>query len=419
MITNLQTIWTAICTAGTYEAQNTWHRNRLQTMNTVYAYVTLMVAIFTCFAMWVDGGTNMFITAMGFISLSSGLIYANHRKYYRTALWLHFLLSGMPALVCSFLIEFGAGFYFYLFTAPISILLFVDRSNKIDRYGAILYYTLMFILALWFHLGNYELRVTDVPNLYFLVINFIFTTIFIAILGLTFVRLNEAHVIESKDKNKILERQRNEIIFANTNLIEKNEEIGGLVKVLNDKVKNNLQIIGFFTELDALAPPTDIIANLFLLQKSRVKVLDIAYAMIFEEKIVPAKRFAVFFDRYYTFIKTNYKTKIAPSASIDLILPPNLPDLDRKRFEMILLLINEWHFGLLNALESPTELHFIVNMILNENDNKAFHLTIKVTAHPVKKMIEHKNIMRLRQPNTTITLDYDTATDAHIFSANF
>jgi hypothetical protein len=388
-------------------------------MNTLYAYVALMVFIFVIITLLVKSSSVTLAASFISMLMASVLIYGNHRQYYRTALWLHFILSGSPALIFSYLMGFEAGFYLYILVTPISILLFVDTKQKKDVYGACVYYSMMFVIALLLHFKGYEMNVSTLPPIYLLIINFVFTAIFITVLALTFVRLNEAYFDALKANNIVLEAQRNEIEAANTNLIEKNEEISGLVSVLNDKVKNNLQIIAFFTELDLLHLPTNNANDLLLLQKSRVKILDICYALIFEQQLSSDAWFTVAITKYYDFFKKHYAKKIHKNANFDLIIPENTPAINRKKFEMMLLMLNEWHFSWLIALDAPTEIDLVFTLMLTENAKQPFYLTIKIAGHHVKHYINNPKIKRLKQTTIQIQTTYDAEKDMHVLTANF
>ena len=351
--------------------------------------------------------------------LATGVIYANHTQHYRRALWLHFFLSGSPSLIFSIFFGFDAGFYLYILAAPISVLLFVDMRNKRDLYGASVYYVLVFLAAIAVHFFEYEMNLANISSIYLLIINFIFTAIFICVLGLTFVRLNESFFDSLKASNLVLAEQRNEIAAVNTHLVGKNEEISDLVGVLNDKVKNNLQIIALFTELDMLNLPTTNANNLLLLQKSRVKVLDLCYALIFEQKAAPDTWFDVVVTNYYDFFRQHYALQIGENANFDLIIPTNAPTINRKKFEMVLLMLNEWHFSWVALLQKPTEIDLVFTLMLTEDAAQPFYLTIKVGGHPTKTFIPNHKIQQLRQSTIQIETAYDAEKDMHVLVARF
>ena len=388
-------------------------------MNVLYAYVTAMVFLFILITLAVNYTAITFGTCIAFMFLATCVIYANHTQHYRRALWLHFFLSGSPALIFSIFFGFDAGFYLYVLAAPISILLFVDIRNKRDLYGASVYYVLIFLAAAAARFFGYEMKFAAIPSIYLLIINFAFTAIFICVLGLTFVRLNESFFDSLKASNLVLAEQRNEIAEANAHLVEKNEEISDLAGVLNDKVKNNLQIIALFTELDMLNLPTKDVNNLLLLQKSRVKVLDLCYALIFEQKALPETWFDVVVTNYYGFLKQHYALQISENANFDLIIPTNTPAINRKKFEMVLLMLNEWHFSWIALLNKPTEIDLVFTLMVTEDAAQPFYLTIKVGGHPTKSFIPNHKIQQLRQTTIQIKTRYDAEKDMHVLVARF
>jgi hypothetical protein len=415
---NILHFWHKICHAGVQDTHDARYRIRLVSMNTLYACVVIMVVLYSITTL-VKYDIIPFLACIISLILTVGLLYANYIRQYRIATWLHFLLSGMSAFVFSVLLGFNSGFYMYLLVTPISILLFVDRANKVDFYAAIAYYISIFFTALILHEKGLELLIPAIPTIYLIIINFFFTAIFILVLTLTFVKINELYFNEITEANAVLSTQRDEIAETNTILTQKNQEVNRLVRVLNDKVKNNLQIIGLFNDLDTLNPPTHNIGNLLLLQKSRVKVLDICYAMAFEDKTESSKWFSAFFERYYTFFKTNYTKNIAFDTTFDLIIPETTPNINRKRFEMLLLIINEWHFSLFDTLSQVSTLQMSTILLLTQNEEQPFHLKITVKGHSAMQPIINAKIDRLKQPKVRIAIDYDKATQCHIFEVFF
>jgi predicted AlkP superfamily phosphohydrolase/phosphomutase len=141
--------------------------------------------------------------------------------------------------------------------------------------------------------------------------------------------------------------------------------------------------------------------------------------MIFEEKTTNSAWFSVCISRYYDFFKINYASKILKSSNFDLIIPTETPSMDRKRFEMIMLMFNEWHFSIFDTLTIPTEIDLVSTLMITDNAEQPFHLQVKVAGHTAKKHILNKKITKLRQPRIQIQTAYNTSNDTHSFIAHF
>ncbi len=404
--------WKRLWHAGCVEGQNYRTQMRLQTMNFIYLNVALMTFTFVVWAFTNDDITNVVLSLVSF-GLSLGVVLLNHLHLYRPATILHLLLSGLPALIFSVLLGFYNGFYLYVLVAPISMMTFIDMDNKVELTTTSIYYGLLFLVAFVLHRQGY----TDLSNIhqndYILFTNFVFNAIFIFILAYNFYQTNKLYREEIEAKNKTLEQQRDEIAVANEVLIEKNAEISDLVEVLNDKVKNNLQIMSLFTDLDSLNPPTTRINSLFRLHKSRIRVLNLSYKIIFEDKTPQSDWFSVFLENYYTFLRNAYSKRINPNSNID-VLTENAISVPRKRFETLMILLNEWHFRALESLpiDSQIDIVVMINKMETEIESKHTHIfALKIGGHTSQEPIidaSLKRLAHLRQIDMTSTYNQDT-----------
>ncbi len=388
--------WKRLLQAGCAEGQNYRIQMRLQTMNFIYVNVALMTFTFVVWAVINHDAINMALSLIS-MALSLGVVLLNQWHHYRYATFLHLMLSGFPALLFSVLLGFYNGFYLYILVAPISMMTFIDMDNKVELISTSIYYILLFVVAFVLHRQGYTDLSKIHQNDYILFTNFVFSGIFIFILAYNFYQINKLYREEIEAKNKTLEQQRDEIAAANDILTDKNAEISNLVEVLNDKVKNNLQIMSLFTDLDALNPPTTRINALFRLQKSRIRVLNLAYKIIFEDNTPQNNWFSVFLDNYYAFLRNVYAKKMDSSSNID-ILAENAITVSRKRFETLMILLNEWHFRALEPLQLSSQIDIIVMVNNLEIESKHEHIfTLKIGGHPSEEPITDASLKRLAQ----------------------
>ncbi|MEY4925639.1 MAG: hypothetical protein RI894_75 [Bacteroidota bacterium] len=412
----LKLLWKRITQAGFREGQEPIFQRRLSMLNLIYLNIMMMTLIFMGVSIYMQQGILNYLMCLSCTAMAGGIILFNHYQYYRTSIALHFLLSGLPMLFFTAFFGIENGFYLYILAFPASMVTFIDMDDKKAIAITSTYYFLL-LLAIFILT---ELRFTDIvyypKNNYILFINIIFTLIVIFILVYNFYRTNTSYQKEIEQKNQDLQVGKDEIEAKNIILTQKNAEIEGLVSELNDKVKNNLQIISFFTDFDSLNPPTRDIVALLLLQKSRIKVLNISYQLIFEDNITDCNWFAIFLTRYYSFIKANYTKKVASFSVSDIALMKN-PLISKKRFEALMLLVNEWNFRALDKLVETAEIELFI--AISEFGNGEFEnnapyshcLTLQLKGHSATEAIVDNGLQRLsraRQINMETTFNAET-----------
>ncbi len=374
----------------------------------------IMTLMFMGVSLYLEQGLLNWSMSLICAIMAVGVIVFNNYQYYRIAVVMHFLLSGLPMLIFSLFFGLENGFFLYILAFPASMATFIDMENKQSILLTSTYYLLLLIIVCGLFHFNLDNILHFTKSSYVLYINITFTLIVIFILVYNFYLTNTAYQKEIEQKNEDLQTSKNEIEATNIILTHKNKEIEELVSELNDKVKNNLQIISFFTDFDSLNPPTNDIIALLLLQKSRIKVLNLSYQLIFEDHISDDSWFSVFLKRYYSFIQVNYAKKI-PNFTVSSITITKKPLISKKRFEALMLILNEWNFRVLDRLPESSEVEISVN--IDEAQNAELHkysLIVHLKGHVLMEAVVDDGLLRLsRARQINMESSFNPATKTH------
>jgi hypothetical protein len=381
---------------------------RMRTLNGVYVFCACFSLLYAFVAL-----LQLHFLAMFFSMIMAGLClsvpFLHHYQQPRAVIIIHLLVSGVGLLMCSILLGFYSGFPLMLLCSPLSVLVFFGVSNSRAAAAALTFYMSLFTIASI--LNNSKLDRQDLPHPeFFFLVNAILTAVISLMLARHFAQANDAYANELKEKNELMAHKNKEILQTNETLLQSNEKIKGLVTELNDKVKNNLQVMTVFAQIDSFEKPTNDLDLWIKLSASRLRVLDISYQMMFAQNTPSEEWLPVFLTKYFVFINKNYIPRTNTASTFAVLQNMDL-HLSSKQFDALMLLFNELYFQIVIGLTTPAKLAISLEVMQEAANSYAlrFRVANYICTAPAIAPIA-ANILKLAaQQNIKIDVAYSVS----------
>ncbi len=371
-------------------------RRRIEVIN---IFNTLCATIGACYAIlfMIESEHYYSTLILSFAAISFSLISVlQWKNKYTIARILLNINCGSAALLMSYLHGWESGFPLCFLAVPMMIVTFQDIRNKKVTFLLVAYYLGMLSLAYLMHYFSIELPCEHGEIMF--PINFIIVFILNSVLAYYLWKIYDDYGQQVDSKNI-------ELSIKNDALEQTNDKIKDLVSLLHDKVKNNLQTLLLFGEMDSLAKLNLCDNDHIRLSTTRVKVMDFCYCLEFEQSLPQTEHFQRFIVDYIFYLKTIYADKLENNLAGNLLIEDaDRVLLSRKRFDAIMLLINELWFYILTPLSQ--KLNGSIDIKSHKGKGKQYFFSIAITDYPFSPVFSDIFLRFVRAQHVDLKLEY-------------
>jgi hypothetical protein len=374
-------------------------RRRIEAINLFNILCASIGALYALFFLW-QGADIRSVPGLIFAVLSFTLIsFLQHRQHHNIAIILLNINCGLAATLMTYIHGWWSGFPLCFLVTPLMIAVFQDLKRNWVTFGVGFYYFTMICFSYALHYFGYEMVCTNAEVIF--PINFVAVLLLILALSFYLWRIYDDYSQQVDNTNAALIQKNEELEF-------KNQDIQGLVGMLHDKVKNNLQTLYLFGEMDRFAK-LDIPTDLYMrLSRSRIKVIDICYQLEYELEMPPKRWLKRFLRQYPKYLEQHFGDFLLPGT----VFSADLKDthylrLSRKRFETTMLLFNELcNFIIHQANEKIGENIHIQTVKCDKNEDE-FVLGFSIKNYPHKPMFNPFFMRFLKEQKVKLHTVYD------------
>jgi hypothetical protein len=351
---------------GVLPTHNDREKRRIEAINLFNILCASVSACYALFFIYEDENYRsvpVLLSATFFFTIISVL---QKKQYYNHAIVLLNINCGLIATVMSFLHGWWSGFPLSFLVTPLMIAVFQDLRQNWITVWVFLYYGAMLLFTYALHFFGLEYTNSNAEIM--------FPVNFLVILGLIFVLSFYLWRIY-EDYSRQVEHTNNELLGRNEEMTQKNKSIEELVGMLHDKVKNNLQTLYLFSEMDRFAK-IDVSTDMYMrLSRSRIKVMDICYQLEYEFNLPLNRWLKRFLTLYPPYLQSQHNDILQKNTLYTYDLKhTHLVFLPRKRFETMMLLFNE----LCNFLvqQAATPIGEVVHIYTAQDDSDSNQFVI-------------------------------------------
>ncbi len=335
---------------------------------------------------------------LSFVAISFSLIsFLQWKNEHKLARLLLNLNCGVSATLMSYLHGWDSGFPLCFLASPMMIVTFQDIRNKSVAFLLVIYYLTMVSVAYLLHYFHLEYLCEHKETMF--PVNFISVFVLNGVLAYYLWKIYDDYGQQVDSKNM-------ELSIKNDALEQTNDKIKDLVSLLHDKVKNNLQTLLLFSEMDNLAKLNLNSNDHIRLSTTRVKVMDFCYCLEFEQSVAQTEYFQRFMVDYTFYLKTAYCDKLEKNLAGDLLIgDADKVMLPRKRFDAIMLLINELWFYILTPLSQ--KLNKSIDIKGKKGKEKKYIISISIADYPFTPIFSDIFLRFVRTQQVDLKTEYD------------
>ena len=262
---HFNSIWNSILNNGCHEKLNNFDKKRIRIIN-AFSFISALFALLFTIVLFYFSPSKLAIYDLVSCIVMGLPLYFNYKKKYKSAASISFIIVPLILLVMSSI--YGkVGIEYYYFASIILVFYYHKKRPFLLAYT--IYYILLFVAVKYFEATVIPMGITAILSPYFyytntgfaLVITFIFLSLF----------------------TSEYESQQSELKKQNTELEKQNNIIQTLLKELNHRVKNNLQLVSSLLnlQLNNLKDPSAKKA----LEESKNRIISMAllHRMLYKE----------------------------------------------------------------------------------------------------------------------------------------
>jgi hypothetical protein len=298
------------------------------------------------------------------------VIYFNTKLYYTLANTLGIIATGGIVFAISVNEGLSQGFWLYYLVTPLMTLSFFANYNKKIPILSFIFYAILFVTLVYTYFYEYTNDTTISGFTLILFANFLVVLVFILFFTYNFQYISNQAYANIAAQNEIL--------------LLKSKEIDGLVTALNDRVKNNIQVMSSLSEMDLMNNRDTSPLNYSKRHAMRLKILDVTYKMVHEHHTEKRQYYSFFLDGYATALQKTlsaYIQTVTTAAGLCTKTP-----LNPKHFDGLMILYNEVLLYMLFEMKfnTPIVLHLIYKTDINQDNILSFTVE-KQDAHKSKR----------------------------------
>jgi hypothetical protein len=314
--------------------------NRLHLMNTFYSICSLVALFYCAYYVLID----IDVVTFGIVFVSGFLfrmvVHFNRRHLYALANVIGIVTTGIVVFGVSIGEGFTEGFSLYYLITPLMTLSFFSTFNRRILLATFVFYGSLFGLLIYAYHNDFtnEPMTPGITNI--LLFNFVAVFVFIFYFIYNFKSITEKFFKDLNQQRHQIELQNETLLSQNETLQTQNQKIDALITSLNDKVKNNMQIMSILGEMDSFSNTNLSHSDYTKLYLMRLKILDLSYKMTYEQQILPQQYYNYFLNEY---AKEVQKAMHAYMGKVSITANDN-NDIDAtntKRFDATMILYNE------------------------------------------------------------------------------